>query len=378
MNFKSFMMNLGIIGYERGKKLIEIIKKTKLKIKVTAIYDLNPKIEKLAETNPIISVYNSKEKFFNSRKFESLYIASPVKFHYEHTMLAIKNNLNILCEIPAFRTINEGKKIKSKLRNGKIIYMMAENYCYIPKIIALNKLIRQNKFGEIIFVRSSYIHDCKKLCFDKYTGELTWRGNERKINNGNDYPTHSMGPVHKLLENNKRFKDNLKCISSYNNRESIFSDFYFNKFPQKFKKKFKRGNYSISIIETKRKNIIELICDTTSSRPSSMADMYIQGTKGTYISGRYDDEKPIVSFVKKNGYTKFKKFEYLKLLKKKDLDLIAKLGKLFPFYKTIENFTISVKTKVSPSINFSDAFVWSSIIELSKKSLIKNSKKIYF
>ena len=373
------MINLGIIGYERGRKLIKIIKKSKLKINITAIYDIKPEIIKKDNINHNISVFTSKKKFFNCKKFESLYIASPVEFHYEHTILAIKNNLNILCEVPAFRTLNEGKKIKQRLKNKNLIYMMAENYCYIPKIIALNKLVKENKFGEITFIRTSYIHDCKKLGFNSNTGELTWRGNERKKNNGNDYPTHSIGPIHKLIKNNIKYKDNLKNISSYNNKESIFSDFYFRKFPEKLGKiKFKRGNASISIIETKKKNLIELVCDTTSSRPASMADLYIQGTKGTFISGRYDEEKPIVSFIKKNSFSKFKKFEYVGMLKKKDRYFLKKLRKLFPLYKILENFEFSVKTKSKPSINFNDAYIWSSIVELSKKSLMKNSKKIKF
>ena len=45
--------------------------------------------------------------------------------------------------------------------------MMAENYCYAPKNIALDRSIKKGEFGHITYIRSSYIHDCKNISFSR-------------------------------------------------------------------------------------------------------------------------------------------------------------------------------------------------------------------
>ena len=98
----------------------------------------------------------------------------------------------------------------------------------------------------------------------------------------------------------------------------------------------------------------------------------------TYISGRFDGERPIISSTTKSNNSKtFKPFLYEKCLNKDDLRLYKLLGKSFAFYKVLKNFRDVLKNKVKkPYIDFKDAFLWSSIIELSKISLINKSKKI--
>ena len=156
---------------------------------------------------------------------------------------------------------------------------------------------------------------------------------------------------------------------------------YFKLFP-KLKKKnyFKRPDTSISIIRTKKNKVIELICDTSSVRPHSMIDLYIQGTKMSYLSGRYDGEKPLISSSTKfNFSTPYKKFDFKKYLSKKDKRDYKKLGKNFSLYKVLENFQNTIEGKIKdPYINFDNAFLWSSIIEFSKNSLENNSSIIKF
>lgn len=345
--------SLGIIGFARGKKIIDILDQTKLNYKVSAIFDPNLKLKKYKG----IKIYNLEKEFYKYSNFTNVYIASPVKFHASQTHNAIKNNKNILCEIPAFKKISEGIKIQKKLKEKKLIYCMAENYCFLPQIIALKKLHENLFFGDIVYVRSGYIHDCKNISFKKK--KLTWRGIERKNITGNDYPTHSLGPICKLLRN-KRLA-NIFTFSSSSKTNSIF---FKKKFPNF---NFKRPDISLSHVYTKDKILIDLICDTTSSRPSSMADLYIQGTKGIFISGRYDGENSLIS----NDNKKFKKFNFKNYLRKDELKKIKKLKKFYPMYKILENFQMVLDKKLKePYINFKDAFLWSSVIELSKKSLI--------
>ena len=374
-------IKIGIIGCKRGQKIIEIIKKTNLDLEVVAAHDIDKMmLKKLSKQHKGIKTFISVKSFFDYKDMSAVYIASPVKFHAQQTIRAAESKKNILCEVPAFKTIQEGKEIFNKLKKNNTTYMMAENYCFLPQNLALNVLIKKKLFGDLNFIRTSYIHDCRRLSFNKKNGQLTWRGTERKKNNGNDYPTHSIGPVCKFLELNKDSDDELKYVTSFSNKEMAMSNMYFNIFPKNNKNSnfFKRPDTSVSILETKNKKIIELICDTTSARPSSMSDLYLQGTKMTYISGRFDGERPIISTTTKNNNTRiFKPFAYEKYLNDVDLRFHKLLGKNFSFYKVLKNFQDVLKNKVKkPYIDFKDAFLWSSIIDLSRTSLINKSKKI--
>ena len=169
-------INIGIIGINRGKKLIKLIRKTSLKFNVISIYDTDiKKLNIFKKENPLIKTFSSPKNFFSDKKVDAIYIASPVKFHYKHSIKAAKNKKHILCEVPAFRKIKEGKEIKRLIKKNKLIYMMAENYCFSLQSIYLSKILKNKKMGDIIFARSSYIHDCKNISFDRKNGQLTWR-----------------------------------------------------------------------------------------------------------------------------------------------------------------------------------------------------------
>lgn len=367
-------INIGIIGINRGKKLIKLIRKTSLKFNVISIYDTDiKKLNILKKENPLIKTFSSPKNFFSDKKIDAIYIASPVKFHYKHSIKAAKNKKHILCEVPAFRKIKEGKEIKRLIKKNKLIYMMAENYCFSPQSIYLSKILENKKMGDIIFARSSYIHDCKDISFNRKNGQLTWRGKERLKRSGNDYPTHSIGPIDKILS--KYYNDKLKYISTFSSKEIAMTKNYFSFFNNK-KYRFIRPDVSFSIIETEKKTLIELICDTTSNRPSSMHDMYIQFLNGSYISGRSDNELSVISNEKYFKNSKFKKIDLKKYLDKKDQSLFKKLKHQFSFYKVLQNFENSIITKTKPYIDIYDAFLWSSLVELSKRSLNHRSRKI--
>jgi hypothetical protein len=66
-------------------------------------------------------------------------------------------------------------------------------------------------------------------------------------------------------------------IQTYATKEKTTTEFVKEKKINIKNLKFVRTDISLSKIETKRKIIIGLICDTSSNRPSSIIDLYIQG-----------------------------------------------------------------------------------------------------
>ena len=376
-------MKLGLIGCSRAEKLIEVISKVPLGFDITGIYDNDKKkLQEFSTRHPTIIPLETENKFFGSDLFDSVYIASPVHAHFRQTLKAFNHEKNVLCEVPAFTKIDEGLKLIEIFKEKNLVYMMAENFCFTPTSIAISKLFSEGYFGEITFLRTAYIHDCKGLSFDDNATELTWRGKARTKVSGNDYPTHSIGPVCKWLGIG-RGGDQLTSISSFASQESAMGEFYSSNLSNgaKYNNPFKRGDVSLSILKTKSGAIIELILDTVSNRPSSMANLLIQGSYGAFVSGRFDGEPGILSSTREINQPEKMRFKDLNpnsFLSTVDVSRRESLGKLFPFYKVLENFNFAVLGNDDPAVTIDDAFLWSAIIELSRQSVLKGSAEIPF
>ena len=374
------MLSMGLIGCQRAKLFLEVVQKGNLPIDVKCVLDVDEMVLKdFSNLYPNIFTLSDRYEFFASEEFEAVYIASPVAYHFDHCRLALKNEKHVLCEVPIIQEIAQGYELIELSNATGLVCMMAENYCFLPNVLALNSAFKKGAFGEITFIRSGYIHDCKHLNFDYKKGSLTWRGELKKITSGNDYPTHALGPVCKLLGIGSGL-DHLKSITTYSSKEAAMSDFAKNpsspmsNLPDGF---FRRGDISASFIETYNGILIELNLDTVSNRPSSMADLYIQGSRGAFISGRYDKEKPIYSETNSHDHnvTEFEIFNFKDFLTNQENGEVERLDRLFPFYKVIEDFMLTVKGIKRPYITNYDGILWSAVIELSQKSILAGSSK---
>lgn len=377
-------MKIGIIGCSRANKLMEILSKVKCGLIPTAILDTNEKeLEVFIEKNPSLTKFSCEEKFFTSKLFDAVYIASPPHCHFDQSLHAIKYNKHVLCEIPAFQKIDQGQKLVKQFEEKNLIYMMAENFCYTPTNLAISQLFDRGYFGSITYIKSGYIHDCKDLTIKKDSGDLTWRGTALTKISGNDYPTHSLGPVSKWLGIGSG-QDKFVSITSFATQEAALSRYYADNFPEKSKINhdlFKRGDISLSVLKTASGAVVELILDTVSNRPSSMAELIIQGSKGSFISGRFDGEAGIISNLhngKSPKIMKYENFDPLFFLTARDQSKRKVLGRLFPFYKVLKNFYNAVELQCVPSVSIKDAVLWSAVIELSRESVLKGSVEIPF
>jgi predicted dehydrogenase len=341
-------------------------------------------LSKFHQRHTHVQVCHSEAEILESSNIDALYIASPAPYHYSQSIAALKSGKHILCEVPIIQKIDQGLDLLKVASDKNLICMMAENYCFTPNALALKKLFDDDYFGEITYLRSSYIHDCKSLAFNEDNMSLTWRGEARTTLSGNDYPTHSIGPISKWLGIGNG-DDDYKSITSFASQEAALTAYMktmvATKSPQHANfNGFKRGDISLSVIKTRKDILVELLLDTVSSRPSSMADLYIQGLNGSFISGRFDDESPIL-FRNKATFSKasrFRNFDAAEMMTKDDKASWRLLGRLFPLYKVIEDFVLALHGTKKPYITNSDGVLWSSIIELSKRSMMDSSREVLF
>ncbi|HNI11414.1 MAG TPA: Gfo/Idh/MocA family oxidoreductase, partial [bacterium] len=337
------------------------------RIKITAVADVaEDALSQWKHLDETIQRYNSLEQMLTHAHINAVYICTPAPDHANQAVKALISGLHVLSAVPACMTIDECFSLIKTARKSDKMYMLAENYCYIPENKWINEQCHQGNIGEITYIRGAYIHDCKSLMFSGK--DLTWRGELSRTLVGNVYPTHTIGPIAQWLDINKHDGDRFKSIRSFTTAQKSLAAYAASKFgnghPYASNDFFCRGDMSFSLIETEKGRIIELIYDTHSNRPASKSEYYIQGTKACYISGRYTGESAIFWSAASEDAV-FQNVNLPSDTYDPDLNLLR-------------DFINAIETETPSPIGVLDAVTWSSIIPLSEKSINNNNEAISF
>ena len=154
-------VNLGIIGaYD-----IVLRFKNELKfvggINLVGIYDedadkLNAMAYKV-EINP----YKDINSLYAD--VDSIYIATPPKYHYKDIKNALLNDKHVLCEFPFCLDTNEAKELFEIAEARKLILMEALKTAYCPAFCKIVPIVKSGLIGNILSVDACFtqVHDSK-------------------------------------------------------------------------------------------------------------------------------------------------------------------------------------------------------------------------
>lgn len=173
--------------------------------------------------------------------------------------------------------------VRTSERTG-IPCMMLENCCYGREEMTVTNMVRQGIFGTVVSCEGGYHHDLR--------GEITkgrinrhYRQRNYLHRNGELYPTHSLGPIAKLLDINRgnRF---LSLVSMSSSAHGL-DEYVIGKAPDArlSGKHFYEGDVVTTIIKCARGETIILTHDTSLPRPYSRG-FSVHGTKAIYMEDR--------------------------------------------------------------------------------------------
>jgi len=108
-------LKIGIAGYGVVGKIRKKILDSIPGLKIVAISDKNPK-NKISSKE--IKFFDSYNKLF-SENLDVLFISLPNKYAADATIKALKKNINVFCEKPPARNINELKKVLKEFQKKK-------------------------------------------------------------------------------------------------------------------------------------------------------------------------------------------------------------------------------------------------------------------
>ncbi len=193
-----------------------------------------------------------------------------MQFHLQQTVQALEAGKHVLCEVTAGVTMDELWWLKEAVEKHGKVYMLAENYCYIPQNQLIGNMIKQGMFGDIYYAEGEYLHNTRHLAYgynrrmanDPKSNRTSWRSYWQYGKRGNFYPTHSLGPIMQWFRG-----DRIKSVACFGTGWHTSPS-------------VRQEETSITMCQLKSGKLIHLRLDCLSNRPSNGGYYALQGTKG--------------------------------------------------------------------------------------------------
>ena len=213
---------------------------------------------------------------------DAVYVATSWETHIEVAIEAMKQGKAVALEVGGAYSIDELNELVRTWEQTRVPFMLMENCCYNKSELLATSAARHGLLGTIVHCDGSYRHDLR--------GEISqgniirhYRLRNYMLRNAENYPTHELGPIAKLLNINRGNRMlSLVSVASKscgleeyiaNNEELLEKD------PSLRGVKFKQGDIVDTIITCAGGETITLTLDTTLPKYYSR-EFTVRGTKG--------------------------------------------------------------------------------------------------
>ena len=256
--------------------------------------------------------------------------------------------------------------------------MMLENCCYGRREMMALNLVKQGLLGEVVHCKGGYHHNLmdKDLFYDPNAANPHYRVKEYMMRNCENYPTHELGPICKVLginRGNRLMK--LTSVASKSRGLKAYAEGHFEADSIYNNVEYKQGDIVNTIITCANGETILMTLDTTLPRPYYSRDFTVRGTKGMYTEERkvlyFEDMKEGVENNEKEMYEK-----YDHPLHEEYVKLGTKGGHGGMDWLVCRAFVESVKKGINTPIDAYDTVTWMSIAALSEMSIQKGGAPV--
>ncbi|MBQ8817004.1 MAG: Gfo/Idh/MocA family oxidoreductase [Clostridia bacterium] len=229
-----------------------------------------------------ICTKNYKE-VLNKELVDAVYIATSWETHIEISIASLRAGIITATEVGGAYTVEECYELVKAYEETGTPFMLMENCCFNDQELLATAAARAGKLGTIVHCSGAYAHDLRKEVSE---GNIKRHYRLRNYLNRNaeNYPTHELGPIARLLNINRgnRMVSLVSIASkSCGLEEYIEENKVYEQDPTLKNAKFKQGDIVNTIITCAGGETILLTLDTTLPR-SYNRDIKVRGTKGLY------------------------------------------------------------------------------------------------
>lgn len=279
-----------------------------------------------------------------------IYICTDWLSHAEIACYAMECGRHVAVEVPAATSVDDAVRLVQTAEKTRRHCLMLENCIYDVFEDATYNMAKAGLFGDIYHVEGGYIHNLRF--------QPDWRHAFNQTYKGDNYPTHGLGPICRLLEVNR--EDSLYSIVS-------------TAYPTM------GGNHTVSLIRTTKGKSIVLQHNIHAARPYSRMYQF-NGDKGH--ASKYPS--PVVSL---SSDTYLSADEVSALIQKYEPEYASAVRAIMPEgieerrymdYAMDYRLIHCLRNGLPLDMSVYDAAIWSCVIELSHQSIVNGSQPVLF
>ena len=351
---------------------------------VAAVYDVyKDRVEAAVKTvyektgkNP--SVPESYEALLADDQISAVIIATSWETHISMAVAAMKAGKYVAFEVGGAYNIEDCWKLVDTYEETGVPCMFLENCCYGKYETMVLNMVRQGILGEIVHCSGGYHHDVRE---EVANGEKDRHYRLRNYINRNceNYPTHELGPIAKVLDINhgNRMVSLTSTASCAKGLHAYILDKEGADSPLA-NQEFLQGDVVTTAIRCAKGQTIVLTLDTTLPRAYNRC-FTVRGTKAGYFGasnmvfeqGVHDEFEWEEKKLWDNGEEYFKQYAHPLW---KDYDPVGGHGGMD--YLVVSAFLDSVVNKTLPPIDVYDAASYMCITALSEESILKGGAPV--
>jgi len=264
--------------------------------------------------------------------------------------------------------------------------MMLENCCYGRREMMALRMVKEGLFGEIVHCDGGYHHFLphEELFKQKADGTVDtdhYRLSEYAHRNAEQYPTHELGPISKILNINRgnRFLTLNSVASKARGLTAYMKDHVPADHPMAGVD-FKQGDVVNTVLTCAGGETVTLTLDTTLPRPFYSRNFTVRGTKGMCLESAGDKCTYFFDGMQEGVFNNeadmFEKYDHP--LHREYVEMGSRGGHGGMDWLVLRAFIESVKAGVETPIDAYDTVTWMAVAPLSEQSVAEGGAPVAF
>ena len=379
-------LKIGVIGLgHRGEGLLSTIMQIDGVI-ISAVSDhYEDRCAKAAETvqstsgNKPYSTCDYRE-ILALEDIDAVIISTSWSSHINVAIEAMKAGKYAAFEVGGAYSLDECRRLVRTYEETGVPCMMLENCCYGRNELMVLNMVKKGLFGEIVHCQGGYRHDLRSEITNGRENRH-YRLNNYMHRNCENYPTHELGPIAKILNINRG--NRMISLTSTASKARGLHEYILKEKGAQYDLAdyhFAQGDVVTTAIRCAHGETIALTLDTSLPRAYSRG-FHVQGTKGMYME---DNNSIFIDGVHNqfefnwkeqwNNAEKYREQYEHPLWKGYNPDSSSGHGGMD--YLVLCAFADSVRRRVQTPVDVYDIASWASISVLSEQSIAMGGQPV--
>ena len=383
-------IKVGFIGLgNRGMGLLKTVVLPMEDVSVVAVCDTyedraqagRDAVKEVKGTEPACEL--DYKKVIENPQVNTIIIATAWESHVEIATAAMYAGKAVAMEVGGAYDITDCWNLVDAYEKTKTPFMFLENCCFGRREMMVLNMVKKGVFGEVVHCAGGYQHDLRKeISFGKEIRHYRLRNYKNR--NAENYPTHELGPIAKVL--NINHGNRLVSLTSTASKAAGLHDYIMrNKADDEELKNtiFAQGDIVTTVIKCAHGQTITITLDTTLPRFYSRG-FTVRGTRGMYdemTDSIFLDNEEDMKFdfnwrKEKNGNASLFEEEYDHPVWKKYIEQGVQGSHDGMDWLEFRIFFDCLKNNEPMPVDVYDAATWMSITALSTESIATGSMPV--